>query len=109
MGDYLFVVITDFVFVLVTLVWWIGLFKSEETRHIGNLTIYAFAASQRVCGGHSGINAPPTLIPPVISGDDVSTAGRSFHPLHSQNLEVVSEKPCSVGESADIPEGRVLS
>lgn len=36
------------------------------------------------------------LIPRVFNEDEVRTYGRTFHPLHSQILEVVSDKPRSV-------------
>ena len=41
----------------------------------------------------------PKLIPQVFNAAEVKTGGRPFHPLHSQILEVVSEKTRSVGAS----------
>ena len=49
--------------------------------------------SQRGCIGHCGTNSMPKLIPQVFSGVEVWTAGRPSHPLHSQILEEVSNKP----------------
>lgn len=38
-------------------------------------------------------------MPKVFSGIEVKTTGSTFHSLHSQILEVVSDKPRSVGVS----------
>ena len=68
--------------------------------------------SQRGSVGHSGTNSTPKLMPQVFNGVEVRTAGRPFrpfHPLHSQILVVVSDKPRSVGASVVILEDRVRS
>ncbi|XP_041646411.1 uncharacterized protein LOC121511698 isoform X3 [Cheilinus undulatus] len=57
---------------------------------------YLSQVSRCDCVGHSGT---PKLILQVFNGVKVRTAGRPFHPLHSQTLEVVSDKPRSVGQS----------
>lgn len=69
--------------------------------------------SQFDCVIHSGTNAvcclcKLKLIPQVFSRVEILTAGRPLHPLHSQILEVVSNKPCSMGASILILEHRVL-
>lgn len=46
---------------------------------------------------HSGMSSMPKLIPQVLKGFKVRTAGRSFHPLYSQILALVSDKATSVG------------
>ena len=46
--------------------------------------------NQRGCVGHPGKNSTPKLIPQVFNEVGVRTAGRPFHPLHSQILQVVS-------------------
>lgn len=48
----------------------------------------------------------PKLIPEVFNGVEVRTAGRPFNPLHSQILEVVSDKPRSEGTNVVILEER---
>src|SRR4029434_1822576 len=127
--------------------------NKEQTRHIGNFTLYSFntlsgasvaggrsirchnslappphaghqpghtllwdgipfcnqdlsQVSQHGCVGHSGT---PKLIPQVFNWVEVWTHGMPFHPLHSQILEVVSDKPRSVGVSVVILEDRVRS
>lgn len=57
--------------------------------------------SQCGCVGHSGINSTPKLTPQVISGVE------RFHPLRSQILEAVLDKPHSVGTSVVNLEDRI--
>ena len=45
--------------------------------------------NQRGCVGHPGTNSKPKLIPQVFNEVEIKTAGRTFHPLHSQILQVV--------------------
>lgn len=56
---------------------------------------------------NSDANSTPNLIPKVPHGTEVSIAGKIFHPLLSEILKVVSDKPSSVKASTVILQDRV--
>lgn len=132
-------------------VYWFEWLKSEETRHVGNLTLYSFNLEVSVaCGrtihshnslepplfdhihrlghillkdgtqfstnicyksaslvvNHRGPNNTLKLNPQVLNGVKVSGP---FHPLHFKILEVIANKPRSVGVKVVMLEGRVQS
>ncbi|MEQ2279532.1 hypothetical protein AMECASPLE_010532 [Ameca splendens] len=79
-----------------------GMATHMVNKHLSQVT-------QWWCVGHSGMNNLSKLNPQQLDRVEVRTTGRSFHPLHSQILEVVSDKPCSVGASVVTLEDRVWS
>lgn len=62
--------------------------------------------SQYGCVGRYGPNSMHKLIPQVFNGIEVRATGRFFHPLHSQILQIVADKPCSVRASVAMLEHR---
>ena len=79
--------------------------NKEQTRHIGNFTLYSF----NTLSGASPAYSTPKLIPQVFNWVEVWTHGRPFHFLYSHILEVVCDNPGPVGVMDVILEDGVRS